>query len=330
MHIVSITLAFAALSVPAAAQGRPCLAAEASCYEGIPAGSGKTLPAYRTFPVTRPNQDIRAAVIVVHGTRRDADRYFRAIVEAARIQGVLDTTLLIAPQFKAHGGACKDPVAEGELFWTCNGWKYGDKALNGEDDSFSAVDAVLRLLAGRERFPALRSIVVTGHSAGGQFVQRYAAGNRIDHDLGLPVRYVVANPSSYMYLDARRPTKNGFGAYEGAADCPDYNKYRYGMEDRAGYLAATPDAEILARFPRRAVTYLAGELDVRQDDPSLDKTCPAMAQGPNRRERALNFANYIRTLYKAGHAFAVVPSCGHDARCIYVSAEGRRAVFPAP
>lgn len=44
-----------------------------------------------------------------------------------------------------------------------------------------------------------------GHSAGGQYVTRYEMANRIHETLGLPVSYVVANPSSYAWLDTTRP-----------------------------------------------------------------------------------------------------------------------------
>jgi hypothetical protein len=68
------------------------------------------------------------------------------------------------------------------------------------------MDELLRRLASRESFPRLQAIVLTGHSAGGMFVIRYQMSNRVHESLKVPVSYVVANPSSYPYPDALRPT----------------------------------------------------------------------------------------------------------------------------
>ena len=47
--------------------------------------------------------------------------------------------------------------------------------------------------------------MLAGHSAGGQFVTRYEMSNKVHDSLGVPVTYVVSNPSSYAYPDATRP-----------------------------------------------------------------------------------------------------------------------------
>src|SRR5438445_13467960 len=108
--------------------------------------------------------------------------------------------------FKANDGSgCMDALDDGELAFSCNGWKDGEPALGSAIDSFSAMDGLLAALDDKARFPALKEIVVAGHSAGGQYVQRYAAGNRIEPTLSTPVRYLVANPSSYLYLEPWRP-----------------------------------------------------------------------------------------------------------------------------
>ena len=71
--------------------------------------------------------------------------------------------------------------------------------------SFDFADELLRRLAKREIFPNLKAIVVSGHSAGGQFVTRYEMANQSHDKLGIPITYVVANPSSYAYPDPERP-----------------------------------------------------------------------------------------------------------------------------
>jgi pimeloyl-ACP methyl ester carboxylesterase len=92
--------------------------------------------------------------------------------------------------------------------WTLRGWIGGGAAVGPAPiGSFEALDAMLAMLADRKRFPALTRVVVAGHSGGGQVVQRYAVvgeGPAALAAVGVDVRYVVANPSSYLYFDASR------------------------------------------------------------------------------------------------------------------------------
>ena len=74
------------------------------------------------------------------------------------------------------------------------------------------MDQILRRLADRKIFPNMAVIVIAGHSAGGQFVSRYEMANRVENELGVPVRYVVANPSSYAWPDATRALPVGDAA----------------------------------------------------------------------------------------------------------------------
>ncbi|KAL7473753.1 hypothetical protein ACHAXS_014224 [Conticribra weissflogii] len=97
-------------------------------------------------------------------------------------------------------------------------FRYGAESLPNEHSeftisSFAAIDVLLETLCDKRRFPNLDQIVVTGHSAGGQFVQRWGIssdswcfGDERDMSAGtLPrVKLVPANPRSYAYLDGRR------------------------------------------------------------------------------------------------------------------------------
>ena len=52
---------------------------------------------------------------------------------------------------------------------------------------------------------------MTGHSAGGQVAHRYAAASRAEENFGaVSFRYVVANPSTYLYLRAEREVDSTF------------------------------------------------------------------------------------------------------------------------
>jgi pimeloyl-ACP methyl ester carboxylesterase len=318
----------------------PCLQPDKTCTEHFPVGSGFVV-LYRNYAVASANSVVDRAVIMVHGAQRNGDGYYATALAAAAASGNLMHTLVIAPAFRGREGrGCTDAVEPGELFWSCQGWNAGFAALGPGKmpNSFEVVDRILTLLSDRTRYPRLQSIVVAGHSGGGQFVQRYAALNRIEESVKVPVRYVVANPSSYVYLDEKRPptgancTAEGAcsapaGAYSDQANCTGYNRYRYGLDALSGYAAEVGAETIRKQFPLRNVTYLIGDLDVLPDT-DLDKSCPANAQGVNRRERGLNYWNYVRTGFKADHKLVMVPRCGHNAACMFASSTGTRALFP--
>jgi hypothetical protein len=335
--LLSSLLASAALF----AADSPCLTPNKSCSERVPLKDGWVL-VYRSHSLTEGSREVDQAVVMVHGAQRNGDGYFGTALASAVSRGQLAKSVVIAPHFKGNDGpSCKDPVEEGELFFSCQGWNAGQPAINGgssKSNSFDAMDKIVQLLTDKSRFPNLRTIVLAGHSGGGQFMQRYAAVNQMEQKAGIPIRYVSANASSYVYLSEvrLRPesvcTADGkcsgpFGAYWDRANCTTYNRYRYGLDQLYGYAASTGAATIRKQFPSRAVTYLIGDLDQLQDS-DLDKSCSAQAQGPNRRERGINFWNYMRQQFQAEHKLVIVPRCGHNAACMFVSAAGAKTLFP--
>src|SRR5262249_51528255 len=99
--------------------------------------------------------------------------------------------------------------------------------------------------ARREAFPNLKLIVVTGHSAGGQFTHRYAAATHVEKQIRIPMRYVVANPSTYLYLDETRLRASATCAEKGGCTGPftslgegrngtTNNRWRNGRDQRPG------------------------------------------------------------------------------------------------
>jgi hypothetical protein len=78
--------------------------------------------------------------------------------------------------------------------------------------SYAAVDRIIRILGDSTRFPNLEAVVVAGHAAGGQYVHRFAATSPVEDELPhLRFRYIVANPSTYLYLGPERPAGDGRG-----------------------------------------------------------------------------------------------------------------------
>jgi pimeloyl-ACP methyl ester carboxylesterase len=240
---------------------------------------------------------------------------------AARRAGVAEETLIVAPRFASRNGACEDTLAAGEVNWPCDGnsWRAGGMSSDRAFSSFDFADELLRRLARKDRFPGLQTIVLAGHSAGGQFVTRYEMSNQVHDALGVPITYVVANPSSYAYPDAQRPSPVG--------GCRTYNMWPYGLEERSGYSAREPAAQLIRQLVSRPTTYLLGEKDVLRNS-SFDASCAAMTQGATRLARGRAFASAVAERFGARHAVVTVPGCGHDPQCMFTANAALPVLFP--
>jgi pimeloyl-ACP methyl ester carboxylesterase len=318
--------------VPALA-AEPCKNATADCTEWVSLEGQSRSLIYRTYSLDQKNERITRALIVVHGAGRDTDVYFRTGLAAAFLANALDNTIVIAPRFaSSNDRGCTDKLDVNEVNWPCNGdsWRSGGVALNNQNlTSFDFMDAILRKLARKEIFPNLKAIVLTGHSAGGQFVTRYEMANKVHDALSIPLTYVVANPSSYAYVDPDRPAgaNNELRPFGDARNCTTYDSWPYGLKNRTGYTATIPDDQLRKQLASRPVTYLLGEIDILPLG-GFDGSCPAMAQGPTRLARGQAFGAYVNAKYKATHKVMVVPLCGHNARCMFTSDPALGVLFP--
>src|SRR5206468_4029883 len=145
-------------------------------------GTGRSL-VYRSHPLGAKSPAIARVLVIIHETERDArSAYGIALAAAARVRALNDT-LIIAPRFSSNDGdVCRDHLAPREVNWPCLGdsWRSGGLAVGSAVSSFDLLDEILRRVSMREVFPNLKSIVVAGHSAGGQFVTRYAMASRVN------------------------------------------------------------------------------------------------------------------------------------------------------
>ena len=311
----------------------PCTRATPECTEWVNLGGQAHALIYRTYPVDKRNEKVTRALVVIHGAGRDADNYFRTGLAAAFLASALDDTIVIAPRFASNDGrGCKDTLAANEINWSCSGdsWRSGGvSASNKELTSYDLMDEILRRLARKEVFPNLKAIVVSGHSAGGQYVTRYEMANQVHDKLGVPIAYVVSNPSSYAYLDPERPTdaNSELRPFGDARNCTTYDNWPYGLKNRGGYTAKLSDDQLKQQLASRSVTYLLGELDILPLG-GFDSSCPAMAQGPTRLARGQSFVTYVNTKYKAQHKAIVIPLCGHNARCMFTAELALPILFP--
>ena len=313
------------LFASSAAHAAPCTTVSPECTEWVELGPdhGRSM-VYRTHALDKKNPRIQRALIVIHGQGRNANDYFRTGVAAAFLAGALDDTIVVSPRFaSSDGNSCKDTLSDGEISWRCSGdsWRSGATSVaDAKITSFDFTDALLRKLARKNMFPNLKIIVVSGHSAGGQYVSRYAMASIVHENLGVQVNYVVSNPSSYAYLDETRPS---------APACETFNNWPYGMRERKGYAAEISDDQLKKQLVSRPVAYLLGELDTLPLA-GFDSSCPAMAQGPSRLERGKSYADYINGKYGAHHSVTQIPLCGHNARCMFTADPALAILFPKP
>jgi pimeloyl-ACP methyl ester carboxylesterase len=300
-----------------------------------PAGSGE-LALYVSRDWSRPLPGVTRAVIVIHGRLRNADVYRASAEKALAAAGEAgQAAILVVPQFLAEVDARAHHLPAETLRWGTTGWEGGGDAKGPAPISaFAGLDAILAKLADRKLFPDLTTIVVAGHSGGGQVVQRYAIlgqGEAAPIRAGIAVRYVVANPSSYAYFSPDRPDgEGGFAPF--ASGCPKFDRWKYGMADLPAYAGTATPAALEQAYLGRDVTYLLGTADTDPNHPALDKSCMAEAQGPYRLARGETYVQYLRGRHPDGfrQRLLLVQGVGHDGDRMLTSACGLTALFDRP
>ncbi len=305
---------------------------------------------YSTYALDTKNTAITRALIMVHGADRNADHYFATATAAGFLAGALGNAIIIAPRFAAG----KDSLQWNEVVWPSHGdsWRSGGMSTSNPTlSSFDFADAILTRLADKKVFPNLTHVVVTGHSAGGQFTTRYEMSNKVDGKLsGVSISYVVANPSSYAWPAAVRPLPTGdgdpasadkealgddgenvhsnfsYGSFD-SSKVPDFNHWPAGLETRSGYTAQLSDEPLRTRLVDRPTTYILGQVDVLPLG-GFDSSPSGMAQGPTRRARGEAFFKYVNGTLAAKHQAIIVPECGHNDRCMFTSEAVLPVIFP--
>jgi hypothetical protein len=313
----------------------------ASTFSVVVAGQSLRIP-YDANQSLAGSATVVRAVVIIPGSNRNCDYGYDTAREAATSAGMNNSTsLLVAPQFLVEDDIVAHDLASDRLFWEEDGWKEGDASLStsehprpGTISSFAVLDSLLYRIAAVN--PNLESIVIAGHSAGGQFVNHYAVGTRIpqtiESQFGVPISFVVANPGSYLYLNSKRlvsGTSSTF-AVPGSPGC-SYDRYKYGFQSRNGYMAAYTTWQLASQYKQRHVTYLLGQEDNDPAHPELDVSCSASLQGESRLARGRTYMKHLADFFgeanMGSHSKVEVPGVGHDSRAMFTSACGVSALF---
>lgn len=295
-------------------------------------GTG-VVPIHVSRDWTQPQPGVTRAVIVIHGWLRSDLK--SGELATARAGASADDAMLITPQFLIQADIDAHHLPDTTLRWGPNDWKLGYDARGPVPiSSFDVLDAILTRLADRQLFPHLRTVVVAGHSAGGQFVQRYAAVGHGQGPLlrqGVHLRYVVANPSSYLYFTSDRPIDVNQRADGMTIACLKANRWGYGFDGGLpSYVSQPVDPQALERdYLAQDIVYLLGTSDIDPAHHQLDRSCSAEAQGATRFDRGSRYFSYLssRPHGEWAQRLLEVPGIGHHSPQMLSSACGRAALF---
>lgn len=285
--------------------------------------NNKIFSFYANKNIESLNTNVEHAIITIHGSARNPDTYFKSVWGLSKKLNVEDKTLVVSPHFKITG----DKLLPNELKFSYEGWWIGNQSLEGSStSSFSVIDFFIKHLGNQNLFPNLKTLVITGHSAGGHLTQRLALGSQADLNIHhLDIKYVVANPGTYAYLTNKRPVSGQIGIFEvpRRPRCA-YNRYKYGMEQRNAYMSKDTVPNMAKRFIQRNVVYLLGE----NDTGDVEQTCQAQYQGAHRYARGLNFKAHVDEEFPNNiHSLVTVPAVGHTQYGMYTSVVGKKVLF---
>jgi pimeloyl-ACP methyl ester carboxylesterase len=278
---------------------------------------------------SKPQPSVTRAVILLHGKGRDVDGYYRGLQRAAgEAGGASAGSILIAPQFLNEHDIEAHRLGTQIVRWHTGAWEAGGPAIDPAPVSaYEVLDAMLEHLADKTIFPNLKDVVLAGHSGGGQAVQRYAVVGTAAAQLtaqGIHLRFVIANPSSYLYFSDERPA-----AHNG---CSGWDRWKYGIRDAPAYVKLTPThtwAQMEADFAAADVIYLMGDEDIDPNQKDLDTSCMGEAEGPTRLARGKSFYAYLKARHADGFGqrLWIVDGVAHNGPKMVEAPCGVKALF---
>ena len=234
-------------------------------------------------------------VLVFHGAGRNAEDYRNfAIAVAERFKVIVAAPLFDKERFPAdayiRGGLLgKDGTLRPREQWT-----------------YALVPQLVAALREGEGKPELPYYLL-GHSAGGQFLARFAAFYPTEAK-----RIVAGNPGSHLFPRADWKFGYGFGALP----------------------AEISDDAALQRYLAAPLTIYLGTGDILTDSENLDRSPEALLQGPHRYSRGRACFEFAQKLAaERGWTFnwrkVETPGIGHDGGGMFAAPEMAEALLGA-
>ena len=302
-------------------------------------GETQVIPYCANFDISVPGHypQVEVLHLSMHGANRKAVTHYRNIEFITTDNGFAATTMILAPQFPSEEDIVEQELDSTHAYWT-GGWASGSRSVSSDDNprslrvsSFGYLDHMIYSIVRGFSLPNLKRIVISGHSAGGQMIHRHAAASMLDTD-SLPVRFIIANPSSYLYFSAERWDRDAgifsLPSESKVAECPEYNDWRYGLSNIYSYMQQTGIGELRENYLRRDVVVLIGTDDNDPEHEYLGTNCQSMLQGAHRLERSLLFHDHLVDWHgELPHPFSAVYGVGHSSIGIFSSPCGLKHVF---
>jgi len=229
---------------------------------GIPLFSNTTfMPVFSSEPFVKRNEEIKRAVIYLHGHQSNANRYFCDALGLPKLIGEERSTLTIVPWFAEDQVASwqwegvdtlmnrTGPNAKPQMSfcwsrakdWITGGNAEAHKMLT----AFDVMDQMVKALRGeyaKTVFPNLQRVTLVGFSGGCQLLSRWA----VLSDVATPkpglvnVTVVAGDCGSYLYLDKTRPKKSCRGKkdtgihhwcnkFKKPHTRANFNRFKYGL-----------------------------------------------------------------------------------------------------
>ena len=309
-------------------------------YEGhatIPYEGHATIPYEGNYSLNKKNTNITRLVVAIHSSNHDANFYFKNTFNLASKLHTEQNTLIVSPQFLLSS-LIDSPVHANYLYWRVYPFLGSSmstyKNHKARISAYEVLDTLIDKITQKGNFSNLKEIVIFGHSAGGQFVNRYCAYNRFQKN-GLYVHYIVMAPSSYLYFDNKRPIgKNSSLFKKVPIQIKKYNSWGHGLENLYRVhrkYKITPDM-MRKQYAKSNVTYLVGAKDNDPNNKSLSTTQASNLQGSNRLQRMLFYKKHLQShfgeMILLRHQFFIIPNVGHSSKGLMNSKKGKETLFP--
>jgi len=296
------------------------------------------IPYATNLDIQIPNPHISRVVLAIHSSSYNPDTYLDntlALLKASpKIKGQI---LIIAPAFYKHSKTTMEDIVtwKNAPFWGSSRAQYQDK--NIQLSAYEILDHILTKVITSNNFPNLKDIVLLGHSAGGQMVNRYAASNTIETRIAslynVTMKYLVMAPSSYVYFNNKRVMKDSLDKFKIPKEVDiKYNVWGYGLDKLYSYHKRhnITASKIINQYAKRKILYLVGENDDKQDK-SLGKSKSAMMQGKNRKERAIIYYNHLQAYFGNSitklQTLNIITGVGHWGKALMLSKTGREFIL---
>lgn len=305
-------------------------------FSFIADGTHATIPYNSNYSLDKKNNNITRLMIAIHSSNHDANFYYKNTYKLASELHQEKNTLIVAPQFLLQS-LISSPLHSDYLYWRVYPFLGSSIATyrnhKAKISAYEVLDMLIDDITQKGNFENIGEVVIFGHSAGGQLVNRYCAYSRFQKH-NLKTRYIVMAPSSYLYFDNKRPIGKDKALFQKATIATKkYNSWGYGLENLYRVhrkYKISPDM-MKKQYAKSDVTYLVGSRDNDPNNSTLSTTVAANLQGSNRLQRMQFYKKHLQNHFGnkvlSQHKFFIIPNVGHSSKGLMNSRIGKRVFF---